>query len=78
MKSSTSIVARQYRLREWAVLIRECNCRPDNLTVKEWCSQHLIIVANYYYRLRPVRKACLEGLQEELTSQSAVPVVDLF
>lgn len=74
MKSSTSIVARQYRLREWAGLIRECNCRPDNLTVKEWCSQHQISVANYYYRLRQVRKTCIDNLQEESAFQSVVPV----
>lgn len=42
--------------------------------MEEWCSQHQISVANYYYRLRQVRKACLDSLQEEPASQSVVPV----
>lgn len=75
MGSTTSLVARQYRLHEWADQICECNNRPSNLTVKEWCSQHQITVANYYYRLKQVRKACLENLPEEPASQSVVPVL---
>lgn len=74
MKSTTSLVARQYRLREWADQICECNNRPSNLTVKEWCSQHQITAANYYYRLRQVRKECLENLPKEPESQNIVPV----
>lgn len=74
MKSTTSLVARQYRLHEWADQICECNNRPSNLTVKEWCSQHQITVANYYYRLRQVRKQCLENLSKESESQNIVPV----
>ena len=74
MGSTTSLVARQYRLQEWASQICECNDRPSNLTVKEWCSQHQITVANYYYRLKQVRKACLENLPEGPASQSVVPV----
>jgi len=74
LNSTTSLVARQYRLREWADQICECNHRPGNLTVKEWCSQHQITVANYYYRLKQVRMACLKKLPEETTSQSIVPV----
>lgn len=75
MESTTSLVARQYRLHEWAAQIAECNNRPSNLTVKEWCSQHHITVADYYYRLRQVRKACLENLPAESpTSQSVIPL----
>lgn len=73
MGSTTSLVARQCRLREWAEQIYECNNRPSNLTVKEWCSQHQITVANYYYRLRQVRMACLDHLPEEV-SQNIIPV----
>lgn len=74
MKSTTSLVARQYRLHEWAEQICECNNRPSDLTVKEWCRQHQITVANYYYRLKQVRRACLENLPEEPKSQSIIPV----
>lgn len=60
MNSETTIVARQYRLQEWANLVCDCNNRPDKMTIKQWCEQHSISTANYYYRLTEVRKACLE------------------
>ena len=34
MDSITTTVARQYRLQEWASQIRECQRRPQNLTIK--------------------------------------------
>lgn len=74
MSSITTTVARQYRLQEWATQIRECQRRPQNLTVKDWCVQHQITVANYYYRLRQVREACLEGMISDVESQSVVAV----
>ena len=42
--------------------------------MKEWCGQHDVTVANYYYRLREVRKACLQNIPEESSVQSIVPV----
>ena len=74
MSSTTSLAARQYRLNQWAEQIRDCNNRPEGMSVKEWCSQQGITKANYYYRLRQVRKACLETIPEELLPQSIVPV----
>ena len=65
MSSETTIVAEQYRLREWAAQIRECQNRPADMGVVGWCACHGITKANYYYRLRRVRKACLEDLQEK-------------
>lgn len=74
MSSITTTVARKYRLQKWASQIRECQGRPQNLTVKDWCIQHQITVANYYYRLRQVREACLEGITSEVEPQAVVPV----
>ena len=74
MKSVTSSVARNYRLQEWAAQIRECQNRLPGTSVKEWCGQHDVTVANYYYRLREVRKACLQNIPEESSAQSIVPV----
>lgn len=73
MNSETSIVARQYRLQEWANLLHDCKNRPESMTIKQWCEQHGISTANYYYRLTQVRKACLETNQIS-HSQSVVPV----
>ena len=63
MKSQTSLVAQQTRLREWAEQIRDCNNRPHGMTVDEWCQGQGITKANYYYRLKCVRQACLESME---------------
>ena len=75
MASQTSIVAKQIRLMEWAEQIRDCQNRPREMDVAAWCTQHGITKANYYYRLKRVRKACLDLLPD--TEDSAfieVPV----
>lgn len=64
MTSQTSIVARQIRLMEWAEQIRDCQNRPKEMDVAAWCAQHGITKANYYYRLKRVRKACLDLLPD--------------
>ena len=62
MSSETTLVAVQYRLQEWAAQVRECQNRPAGMRVIDWCASHGITKANYYYRLRRVREACLESL----------------
>ena len=74
MSSETTMVAEQCRLREWAAQIRDCQGRPAGMSVVEWCACHGITKANYYYRLRRVRKACLEAIPEEMPAQQMVPV----
>lgn len=74
MNSTTSLVARQYRLKQWADQIRECQNRSVGMSVKEWCGQHELTVANYYYRLKEVRKACLDHVSYDAIAQSIVPV----
>lgn len=74
MKLETSIVARNYRLQEWAVMIQQCNSRPHGMTVKQWCLEHDVTSANYYYRLTQVRKACFDALPVESIPQQVVPV----
>ena len=44
------------------------------MSVVEWCAGHGITKADYYYRLRRVRKACLETIQTKMPAQQAVPV----
>ena len=74
MSSETTMMAEQYRLREWADQIRDCQSRPSGMSVVSWCACHGITKANYYYRLRRVREACLETMQGEKTAQQIVPV----
>lgn len=89
MKSQTSLVAQQVRLSEWAEQITDCQNRPPGMRVDEWCAQHGITKANYYWRLRRVREAFLEtkdlspsfveipkqSLQAENHTSSAVKIV---
>ena len=55
MSSETTVVAARYRLQEWAAQIRDCQNRPEGMSVSDWCSSHGITKPNYYYRLRQVR-----------------------
>ncbi len=63
MGSQTSLVARQCRLQSWAMQIKDCQNRPDDMTVDEWCLQNNITKANYYYRLKCVRQSCLDSME---------------
>ena len=74
MKQETSVVARNYRLQELAVMVRECNSRPHGMPVKQLSLEHDVTPANYYYRLTQVREACLETLPAESIPQQIVPV----
>ena len=74
MSSETTMIAEQCRLQEWAAQIRDCQSRPSGMSVVEWCAGHGITKANYYYRLRRVRKACLETIQTKMPAQQVVPV----
>ena len=74
MVSATTAAAVQYRLKEWAEQIRECQNRPAGMSVVDWCATQGITKANYYYRLRRVRLACLESLPPETPAQQIVPV----
>ncbi len=74
MSSEITMMAEQCRLQEWAAQIRDCQSRPTSMSVVEWCACHGITKANYYYRLRRVRKACPETIQNERPAQKIVPV----
>ncbi len=74
MSSETTMIARQCRLQEWAVQIRDCQSRPAGMSIVSWCACHGITKANYYYRLRRVREAYLETIREEIPAQQVVPV----
>ena len=73
MASKESRVAAQVRLRQWASEIQECQNRPKDMTVEEWCLQHNITKANYYWRLKRVRQAVLEQMEVLETSFVELP-----
>ena len=73
MNSQTSLVATNVRLQQWALQIRECQNRPSGMNVETWCADHGITKANYYYRMKQVRKACLKTVV-----QGQPEFIDLF
>lgn len=75
MNSQTSLVAEQTRLAQWASDIKDCQNRPNGMKIDDWCAQHGITKANYYYRLRRVRGACLASVKPaHLTAFVELPV----
>lgn len=52
MNTQTSLVAESIRLKQWSEQIRQCQNRPSDMEVDDWCRQQGITRANYYYRLR--------------------------
>ncbi len=42
MASKESQVAAQVRLNQWTQEIQDCQNRPKDMTVDEWCEQHNI------------------------------------
>lgn len=74
MNSQTSLVARQVRLNEWAEQVRDCQNRPQGMSVDTWCELNNIKKPNYYWRLRKVREACLELATSQEPSFVEVPI----
>ena len=74
MSSKTTMIATEYRLQEWAAQIRDCQNRAAGMSVADWCACNGITKANYYYRLRRVREACLESVSQEMPARQIVPV----
>lgn len=73
MNTQTSIVAEQVRLQQWAEQIKDCQNRPAEMKVDTWCAQHGLTKANYYYRLRRVREACLAACEKTGASFVELP-----
>lgn len=74
MTTQTSLMAEQVRLQQWAEQVRDCKNRPTGMDVETWCNQNNITKANYYYRLRRVRKACLDQIQTEQSNFIELPI----
>ena len=76
MSSETSLVAANVRLREWAEMVRECQNRPSGMNMETWCAGQGITKADYYYRLKRLRKVCLQAAVQH--SQEFVDLTSLF
>ena len=74
-----NLVAKDFRLQEWAAMIKECNARPKGVTVTQWCENNNVTKSLYYYRVKVVREAFLREnpqiipLQSQTSSATSVP-----
>ena len=57
-----SDVKREYQLQEWSGMLRER--KESGLTVRDWCAERGITEHAYYYRLRKLRQAACDALQQ--------------
>lgn len=73
MDKNTTAIAKQVRLSQWAADIRDCKSRPTNVTVDDWCKNHGITKATYYWRLNAVRKACIESVETQTNVVDSSP-----
>lgn len=52
MNSQTSLVAEQCRIQTWAMQIKDCQNRPKNMTVDEWCLQNNMSMVEHFFSLK--------------------------
>ena len=57
-------VRSQYRMREWAKVIQECEA--SGLSNKEFCEQNGVSIKSYYYWLKKLREAAIHQNQPSL------------
>lgn len=82
MVNPTSLAVQQIHHQQWLEDIRACNERPASMTVGEWCRQHGINRHTYYWRMKVLRKACLDEIQDSegkrvATAEIAASFVEL-
>ena len=71
MELNPTETAAQIRYQQWLADIRECKERPASMTVDEWCQQHGIKKNTYYWRMKTLRKLCLQNAQLPIEHQPA-------
>lgn len=59
MADETKDLTRQEQLEQWVEMIKECESRPKEMSIDEWCKQHGLSRNVYFYRKREVVKAGL-------------------
>ena len=64
-----SEVKREFQLQQWSGMVQER--MESGLSVKAWCSEREITEHVYYYRLRQLRLAACQALQEAQQPQLA-------
>ncbi len=53
---------REVKLKQWAEMVQLRN--ESGLAVSEWCDQHGVNVKTYYYRLKQIRQALCDEVEQ--------------
>lgn len=53
---------REVKLKQWAEMVQLRN--ESGLAVSEWCEQHGVNVKTYYYRLKQIRQALCDEVEQ--------------
>lgn len=67
--SEIAMVKKEMKLAQWAEMVRQRN--ESGLTVTDWCKENGINLKTYYYRLKRMRQAVCN----EIEQHDIVPVV---
>ena len=70
---NVSQTRRSIRLREWARMVQDRQCR--SMTVRAWCQRSGISENRYYYGLNQVRKAVIEGFDPNKPDLEEAPTL---
>lgn len=62
-------IKQEYQLQEWSGMVREQ--KASGLTIKAWCHERGIPEHIYYYRLRKLRQAACNALEDVQSVQLA-------
>lgn len=62
------------RRANWLEIIQQCQQRPANTTIKQWCLDQGISEKAYYYWLRKIRKEAAEQLAVPAAVSKTSPV----
>lgn len=66
----------EYQLQQWSKMVQERS--ESGLTVKDWCETRGLTEYTYYYRLRKIRQAACNVLEQAQSVPSAQLAVDWY
>ncbi|MCR4744319.1 MAG: IS66 family insertion sequence element accessory protein TnpB [Lachnospiraceae bacterium] len=64
-------ITRDIRRQNWANIIKQCQQRPSDITVKAWLADNGIGEKAYYYWLRKFRKEAYSEIQNTIDSNES-------
>lgn len=60
MNSKSALLQQKIRYQKWAEEVKECENRPANVSIRNWCEQKGIKPPTYYAHLHKVKELCLD------------------